>query len=487
MGLNITLIKPNISIRRGFALQNTVYPPLGLAYLAAALLQNMHDVTIIDMTAEKPDHSWDFRATHCCYGMEDHDLIKRLQELKPDVVGITGFTAQHARIVEICHALKGALPATKIVLGGCHASTMPAFLLETTKADYILGGEGENTFVQLANALESGRSKEIRGIDGIAIPGEPPLISTKKNFEKNIDALPLPARQLFPNEVYLASGSAMPLITSRGCPNSCTFCCIHATQGHGWRPRSASCVVDEMEIVHKELGYETISIFDDAFNVRADHVVAICKEIISRKLNINLISPGGLIIRGLTKETLLWMKKAGFASVSLPFEHVSDDMRNLVIKKNLKTEKFAEVLDWCRELQLLTLVNFVIGMPGETEESMNCILEYVRRNAKRMDAVQILIATPFPGTEFYRECIDKNFLIDPAKNEFLDFDLYECLINTPTLRSETVDTYKSLIENAFLNERGDREMLLKVRRTMRKPDRESLEYVNSIYFPTLTT
>lgn len=483
MSFRILLIKPNICVRKGFDLQSKLCPPIGLAYLAGMLLKNGFDVGIIDMVADGHGKSWDYRNTHNCFGMTDNELLQKIKQFGPDLIGITGFTTQHSRIVEITSSIKNAFPKSKIVLGGIHSTSTPDYLMTVSEADYIILGEGEHACVALADALKRKDEKAIELIDGIVFRSNGEVVRMKKtNFIKNLDELPLPPVHLFNNEVYLRDEVAMPIISSRGCPNNCTFCAIHNTQGYGWRSRSPMKVVDEIEILNKTYGYKTISFFDDAFNVDAERVIMICQEIVNRNIKVRLVVPGGLIVKRLTSDVLSWLKKAGCTAVSLPFEHADENMRNKIIRKGLKGNLFEDVLQWCREFDLLALVNFVIGMPGETEESLKVIKEYVRNNAFKMDAVQVLIATPFPGTAFYEDCIKNNYIANPEKNDFLDFDLYGCLIDTPTLRQERVDEYKKIIENSFSEARGGHFDETFMRRAIRKPTKETEEYIKNTYF-----
>lgn len=482
MSLKILLIRPNISIRKGFDLQNRLYPPLGLAYLAGSLIHAGHTPVILDMVAENPENRWSYRGTHTCYGIDDAELVKKAREISPDVIGVSGFTAQHPRIIEIVKSLKMAFPGLPVVLGGIHASSLPDQLMSSCPADYLLCGESDKTFVKLVECLFKNDLSAMREIDGIGFrDGDDLVIKPKRGVIPDLDLLPLPARELLPNDIYIRNNISMPVITSRGCPYQCVFCCVSLTQGHRWRSRTPKNVADEIELIVKTWGYKVISFFDDAFNIDPERVIEICKEIVSRKLGINILVPSSLMIKHITRDTLYWLKKAGCIAISLPFEHSDEQIRNTIINKGLTLEKFDEVLKWCNEIGLLALVNFVIGLPGETEQSLISLKEYVRDNYFKMDAVAIYIGTPFPGTAFYDECLAKGYLVEPDKNEYLDFDLYDCLINTPDLRAEKVLSYKRLIEDTFSDLRGricDHGL---VRRAIRKPDHASVEYVETVY------
>lgn len=482
MSLNILLIRPNLCIRKGFDLQNRFYPPLGLVYLAAALLPEGHHVEILDMVSEAPDTKWEFRGTHVCYGMTDEALAERIADSNPRIIGITGFTSQHARIVEIVSKIKVGFPDITVVLGGIHPTALPNMMMEQSGADFVILGEGETSFTRLASAVETGDQEQIRRIDGLVYRhGERIEINPKTSFSRDLDSIPLPARELLPNTAYLEHEVSMPVITSRGCPYSCVFCCVSLLQGQRWRARSPEHVVDEVELIVNRWGYKTVAMFDDAFNVIPERVERICKEIIRRGLKINVVVPSSLMIKHLTRDTLYWLRQAGCSAVVLPFEHSDEKIRNTIINKGLTTEQFDKVLDWCRELELLAMVNLVIGLPGETEETLQSLDRYVAENAFRMDALTVYIGTPFPGTRFFEECLEKGYLHNPQENDFLDFDLYKCVINTPWLSADTVDRYRQSIENTFTTLRTPHFDNALIRRAVRKPDAEASDYINTVY------
>lgn len=487
MGLKIVLVKPNIFARKGFDLLNRIYPPVGLAYLASALIHAGHEAEILDMVAEAPDKKWDYRGEHVSYGMDDDDLLKRVGESRPDIVGVTGFTSQHLRLVEISTAIKKAHPQIVLVIGGIHATAMPELVMRETSADYLIRGDGERSLVALADCIESGKISDIMGIDGIVCrDGSKTHIQPKLIEKLDIDSYPFPARDLFRNDVYLDRKVPMPIITSRGCPHSCPFCCTHLVHGRRWMFRSPLSVVDEMEVISKEFGYKTITVWDDAFNVQPKRVIEICKEIVRRNLDIFLVISCSVLLNLLTRESLYWMKKAGAVSIALPFEHTDETIRNKIIGKKISDIHFDNVLGWCRELEILTIIYFVIGIPGETEASLSNMAEYVRRNAQKMDAISTHIVTPFPATQFYDECIANGYLKDPQKNGFLDFDGYEGLLNTPEMPASRVNEYNQIINNAFSAARGPGFPAQLVRVAIRKPNAEAVKFINDVYFRSLT-
>jgi len=252
--------------------------------------------------------------------------------------------------------------------------------------------------------------------------------------------------------------------------------------GYKWRARDPYDVVDEIEDFVKKWAYKNIAIFDDAANVRPERLITICKEVVRRNLGIRLTFPSSVILRYITRDLLYWMKEAGAVGLAIPIEHANEKMRNKIIRKGIDLAQVERVIDWCREMKLLTVANFVIGMPGETEGTLQELAGYVREMASKIDAASVFIATPFPGTRFYDECIENGYLQDPSKNEFLDFDTYTVLIRTSELTADRLLFHKNAIEQAFLETRGPDFPADYIRKIFRKPDAEGIEFIENVYF-----
>ena len=483
MALKILLIKVNILGRKEFDSLSKVCPPIGLCYIAASLLQIGANVKIIDMVAMAPSKKWEYSPTHYAFGITIDELVDKVRDFCPDLIGIGGFTNQFGLIKRVVDALKSAFAFIPIILGGACATTLPKTVMKKMQVDYILRGESDKSIVELVSNIVEGSTKKMNEVDGLGYRnGSDIIINKKKYFESSINSLPWPARELLDHKSYMDSDVAMPVITSRGCPGRCAFCCVQLSAGLKWRPRDPYDVVDEIEDLVSKWGYRTISIFDDAANVNTERLIKICQEIVNRNINVRITFPGSLILRFVTKELLFWMKQAGTVALSLPIEHANTYMRNQVIKKGLKDEQIDRVLFWCRELHILTVAHFVIGMPGETEDSLKEIVQYVKDNASRLDAVSVYFATPFPSTEFYDTCIKKGLLKDEEFNDFLDFDTYTVHIKEYEDSEQVLIRYKKMINDTFMSVKGPDFPADRIRCIMRKPDEDGLDYLHNIYF-----
>ena len=478
----ILLIRPNISLRYGYTFTLNRVPPLSLAYLAAALRDAGYPVEILDMVIES-DKWYPHTETHQYYGVSNEELIAAINDYQPDLIGIGSITCQHARVIEIVQAIKANNPSHYVVLGGVNATSRPRRVLETTGADFVLQGEAEETLVALADVLRTSALGSLESIDGIAFRQNGDIVVKSKNhFIGDVDGIAWPAYELLKNSQYASADMPMPIITSRSCPKRCTFCSVHMTNGKAWRPRDPDNVVKEMHHIVSELGYHTVAVFDDACNIDPKRLNAILRTICERKLDVRLIFPGGLVLSSLTEENLYWLKEAGTVSFSLPLEHVNEYIRNTVMNKKLALAKCLQVLDWCRKLKILSIMYFVIGMPGETEETIQEIEAFIKEHAHKIDAVLVSIATPFPGTSLYQNAVANGWLRDPEKNHFMDYDCYTAHMETDTMSKDRVAAHRKRLEKLFLDCRGKDFPATKIREIIRRPTPAARAYLDNEYF-----
>lgn len=385
---------------------NTI-PPLGLMYLEAHLHKYAQcETEIVDCLAEN---------------LHIHQLESLLQDRKPDIIGITGHTYDLVDMLSVSRLIRRLLPQTKIWWGGPHVSDFPAQTLRYDCVDGCIPFEGEEPFTETVRAHQAalrGRDLDpssladnlsrVKGIyfknaEGAAVhTGTRPPVA-------DLDRLPFPRRTStnYKNYSYVLGSEAIAtsLLTSRGCPYSCSFC---NTPGRStWRWRSAESVVAEMEECDK-LGIHEIYVVDDTFNVRRDRVMAICEQIRRRglKMNWNIRARANCI----TKETVKAMRQAGCNRVHIGVE-AGTDAGMKALNKNLTTAKVKEAFDILQGEGMTTVCYFMIGCPHDkTVEDINQTVNF----AIKLDPDYALfgILTPYPNTAVYREGVAKG-LLDP--------------------------------------------------------------------------
>jgi anaerobic magnesium-protoporphyrin IX monomethyl ester cyclase len=368
-----------------FSLFGVRIPPLGLAYLASSLREKGGAPVILDLAvadaAEVPDFG-DF-----------------------DVVGIGTDTTRFKVAVDLAKEAKKA--GAVVVMGGPHPTVVDDAPLASGAVDYVVRGEGEDTLVELTEALAAGR-------DGAEIPGVTSLRGGKvhrapaRPFRTDLDALPWPARDLLPMDRYrsakIGTWPLTPVVTSRGCPYRCTFCASSHMNGPKWRPRRAEAVVDEIEEVTQRWNYPAVAFSDDNSTLDPERTEAICDEIVRRGIDVKiwLFCRVDTILR--SPGTLDKMARAGVRSVFIGIETLRPEHLK-EIKKGFGPEAAPEAVRLVRKRGIDVLGSYIIGYPGETIHQIRDTVRQARRIPS--STAQFTILTPYPGTALFDQVRDR--------------------------------------------------------------------------------
>jgi radical SAM superfamily enzyme YgiQ (UPF0313 family) len=355
-----------------------------LPYVAAALRAQGHEVEILDLllartTADK--------------------IERRMQRVRPQVVGITSVTLNHHIAEDIARIVRAVDPAVPIVMGGPHVSfeIEGSFRTLDGALDYIAIGEGEHTMVELVRALEG--HMDVRDVRGLAArdPATGKVVrNAPRPLEDDLDTLPEPARDLMPLSRYLAFDSHASVVTSRGCPYECIFCSAPAWTGRKVRYRTPALCVDEIERL-SALGFTEITIEDDLFTLYRKHFLAVCGEMIERKTGIrwNAFSR----VDTITPEIVNTMAEAGCQAICFGVESGNQEVLDLV-KKSSNLAKVKAAMRMTQEVGISALASFIIGLPGETAETLRKTVEFANSLRDEFGSLYgFHILAPFPGTE----------------------------------------------------------------------------------------
>jgi len=413
--MKIVLINPSdITFGKTSSTVSEKDPPLGLAYIASALQKAQHEVQIIDGVGSQL--SW-------------NDMCETLSKSDPDIIGITTHTRVLRSAFELAIKSKEYYPRVLVVLGGHGTFTIEEQILRRIESvDIIVRGEGEETMVELADALEEGRSiGEILGVCFKRSEGNV-VINPPRPFIQNLDLLPFPARHLLPMTSYIRerfsgilgreSFKGTALISSRGCPFSCVFCAATKFYGHRWRPRSAENVIDEIEhlyLSYKKLGLNGFVVADDNFLVDPKRVMKICDFLIDRGLS-HLKWMCDARVDSAEEKLYSKMYEAGCRVLAFGIESGNDKVLRL-IKKGITTDMVRRAVKIAKSVGLKIWGYFLFGLPGDTDET---IMDTIRFSEELdLDNVEIHPVQMYPGTEMGREQnIDwLNFLIEEELHE----------------------------------------------------------------------
>ena len=401
--LRVLLIDPKVNL----PIDVRSSPSLGLAYLAAVSEQRGDDVRVLDM--------------------QSHDLSLQqvVAEHPPDVVGITATTVQIESAWRVARELR-QLTEARIVLGGPHPTVLPAESVQRPEVDIVVRSEGELTWTDLCDHLENGQPLD--ELPGITYQRERKVIhNPDRAVIKDVDVLPFPAYHLYRMDSYSnlqptldhIEGPSYPILSSRGCPYRCNYC--SQILPRGWRARSPESVVSEWRWLVKDLGAAEIGVLDDSFNIDRQRALEICDRIIAEGLNhVPWIMING-IRANLADETLLGrMREAGCIRTAFGVESGNQRILDTVIHKQLTLDQVREAFKAAKAVGMETIGFFIIGLPGETEETMEDTIRF----ACELDPVvaNFSMATPFPGTEMYDQVLEQGRLLVHDWDEFAFFE-----------------------------------------------------------------
>ena len=398
--LKILLISPMYN-------SSIVAPCLGLGYLASALKKNGHDVLILDGLREKIEYNpseW-------------------------DIVGVSAMSTYFPECIE--EVKKAKSYGLKTIIGGPHIICDPIQSLIDSGADYAAIGEGERTMTQLAAGLPPAQvdglaywnnGKVVQSKQSDTMIGETESGATtflmkenmytlqvgklKRDFQLNIDDFGRPDWSSIDPRTYPVAPHGMiahahpiaPIITTRGCPYSCTYCSAPITAGKRMRYRDPKNVVDEIEMLINDFGVKEIQIEDDNFTLNRKHCITICEEILKRGIKVLWSLPNGVRIDKLDKEMLLLFKKAGCVSMALGIESANQRILDM-IKKELNQEIVKKVVQDVADVGIETVGFFMIGFPTETKQEIENTINF----ALELPLTRAIFAkvTPLPGTELF--------------------------------------------------------------------------------------
>ena len=376
----------------------TLYPPLGLAYLAAYAEKEGHKVKIIDSEAE---------------GYSYKDIDKIALEFNPDLVGMQTYCTNLAKSYKVAENLKKILK-TKIVLGGAQATLMPEKTIANKNIDFVIYGEGEKTLNELLTALDKENFSKVRGLvyknKNKIIKNEP------QHLIKNLDEIPMPARHLFPMEKYHSSANlrgkrTLNIMTSRGCPYQCAYCAGSLIFGKSHRFHSTNRVIEEIKLLKEQYTCDSIQFFDETFTVNRQRVIELCDKMIKENLNIewSCFTRVNLVDKKLLKK----MKQAGCYLIFYGLESGVQRLLDL-IRKNITLKQSENAIKMTHKAGIETWASFMLGLPSETKEESEQTINF----AIKVDPtfVQFPITTPFPGTELYNLALKYGKLQDNFEN-----------------------------------------------------------------------
>ena len=404
------------------------YPPLGLAYLAAALRSSGIQCSIVDGSA---------------LGISLQEIADIVGRNRPLIVGITvtSFTLRLSR--RLAELLRERVPGVTIVVGGPHITHVPQSVGDLL-ADYGVRGDGEKVFPVLVEDIRRGRepTKNLAGLVYRDSTGR--WVDNGVSLIKDMDNIAFPARDMLPEEKYLflmsCGGIFTTIITNKGCLFDCIYCgnphqkCLYN--------RSIDNVMKELRLLVNR-GYSYINFIDECFTIQRKRTIALCQRIIDE----GLVMRWGCATRAdlVDLELLKLMKKAGCYDIRYGIESGNEVIRKDVIGKHISNEKIIHAIRDSKKAGLIVGGFFLFGHPNETLETMRQTIRFAKKLNPHYAA--FMIATPIPGSRLFRVAVDKGKLSPNIWKEIIN-GRKKVPIYVPD--SVTLDQMQSLQRRALL-------------------------------------
>lgn len=408
----ICLVRPPATECFRFA-TTSISLPLGLAYVAGALEAAGRRIHVVDAVGEAPARRTRY-VTGYLIGLPLAEIVDRIPA-DADLVGITViFTHEWPAVVRLIELLKARRPDVRVVLGGEHATSLPEFCLATSRADFLILGEGEETVVELADALEHRRP--LAEVDGLAWrDGEDIVVNRRRSRRKSVDDIPRPAWRHFALQAYHAHryvggmyspALTIPILATRGCPYQCTYCSSPNMWTPLWVPRDPVKVVDEIQDYVETFGAGNFPFQDLTAIIQKDWIVAFCRELIRRDLRINWQLPSGTRSEAIDAEVAELLARSNMTNMAYAPESGSETTRRL-IKKKMRSDRLFQSIEAAVGAGLNVSVFMVIGLPHDRPEHVAENLPFIRRlvDAGVRD-LSVSFYMALPGTELFESLYD---------------------------------------------------------------------------------
>lgn len=391
----------------------TAVPDIGTAYINGTLKHLGYDSQIIDAAGEGIGKRSQIKGTRLAIGgISAEEILKKI----PEDVQYVGVQSMHSnRWVYDSHIIKTVLenfPNVKIFLGGEHVSAAATFILkEIPQIAACVIGEGEETLVELMHAFENGYDlADIKGIayvdkDGNVVENE------RRKRRSKVDDIPLPDWSGVPIQNYIdnncginsLSRKSMPVLATRGCPYSCTFCTVPNMWDSKWFARDPESIVGEIAEYVQKFGINHVDFVDLTLVINKKWMHRFCDLLIEANMDLTWAIPIGTRTESLDVELLQKMKKSGLNRVLYSAESGSEDTLDR-INKCLKIDNFKKVVRATVKEGICVKIAFILGFPGQTLRevwhSFKLVNQLVLLGA---NDIVCLSFVPYPKTTLYDE------------------------------------------------------------------------------------
>jgi radical SAM superfamily enzyme YgiQ (UPF0313 family) len=409
--VRVTLVKPPLRV------PTTAYgtlrcPPIGLAYIAAALEARGFPVSIVDAVGEDPRQiTPDVDPHFVRVGLSDDEILARIPS-DTTILGVSCmFSEEWPLTRHIIQTLRRAHPDVPFVGGGEHVTAAPEFSMRDCSAlDVCVLGEGEETLVDLVETIRDGRPLD--DVPGISYLEHGTFRRTAPRVRiREIDRIPWPAWHRVPLTNYLDNGfgygigrvRSYPMLASRGCPFECTFCSSPEMWTTRWYARSPEDVLDEMGWAIETYRVENFDFYDLTAIVRKDWIREFCGLLIERGYGTSWQLPVGTRSEALVDDVLPLLRESGCRYMAYAPESGSPSVLKR-IKKKVKLDRMTASMRQAVAAGLTVKCNFVVGFPGETRSELWETVRFCNQLAGiGIHDVNVGPFCPYPGSEIFSQ------------------------------------------------------------------------------------
>lgn len=358
------------------------YHPLDLAYLSGRFSPDNFETYLIDAIAD---------------GCSEKKTLLRIRSINPDIILSLISSPSYSRDINFLKSVKSALNCQMIVTGDI-CRDLHDKIIANSFIDAILLNFSTNDIVKYLNG-ESGV------IPNVVYRKNNEIISGRETHNQEVFDAPLPRWDLFPLDKYSFPFSkkrkVASILTDFGCPYQCSFCSINTL---GFKLRPVNSVIEEIELL-KRNGLDEFFVRDQSFGANHDRTMELCRKIIEKDLNISWACFSRVDI--IKKDLIKMMKQAGVHTIIFGIESGND---NILEKygKNISCEQIKEAIELCRENRVRTVGTFIIGLPGESRESILRTIKLAK--GLKLDYASFNVAAPAFGSRLRAEALSKNWV-----------------------------------------------------------------------------
>jgi anaerobic magnesium-protoporphyrin IX monomethyl ester cyclase len=406
-------------------------PPLGLGYLASALMRAGYQVSALDFNVS---------------GLNLRRVENTIEWGKPAIVGISAHTETYGAAIEIARKVKLLDEKIKVVLGGPHPSIMPEEVLGESSVDYVVAGEGEETIVELIRYILKGKGDPSE-ILGLAYRDRNGAVRVnRRRALLDPDDIPWPARDLFPLDLYEEKWN---VLTARGsCPFKCPFCSASHIWGGRRKARSPRSIMEELRALVELYGADSITFIDDIFTVDKKWVYGLIELL--RGFSSQLTWGCATRVDCVDEDLVRAMANAGCRVIQYGIESGSQTILDSV--KGIRKDQVLKAVQASVDAGIRVTCSFMIPFPDDTPETIRETKLFIKQVLDEGSDMVMSYTTPHPGTDFYDRADE--FGLKILSNRWEEFDARHNILETRYLsRRQIEDLAEEMVRDLGLARR----------------------------------